>query len=80
MTIEEYASKWAVVEHRAVAEYDYKEFCTPSRRDIFYRWAVDDPDSPIAAALKAGTPEQEVAEKFDAAYQDMLTLLDRMEG
>lgn len=79
MTIEEYASKWAVVEHRAVAEYD-KEFCTPSRQSIFYRWAVDDPDSPIAAALKAGTPEQEVEGQFHAAYQDMLALLARMEG
>ena len=80
MTIEEYASKWAVVEYRAVAEYDYKEFCTPSRQSIFYRWAADDPDSPIAAALKDGVPEQEVEAQFDAAYQDMLAILSRMEG
>lgn len=78
MTIEEYAMKWATVDHGATL--NCPEYIAPSRRQIFFQWAVADPDSPIAAALKAGTPEQEVEGQFDAAYDLMLAMLRRMEG
>ena len=78
MTIEEYAMKWATVDHGATIKTP--EYIAPSRRQIFFQWAVADPDSPIAAALKAGTPEQEVETQFDAAYDLMLSMLRRMEG
>lgn len=78
ITIEEYASKWATVDHRAALKCP--EYIAPSRRQIFFQWAVADPDSPIAAALKDGVPEQEVETQFDDAYDQMLNILARMEG
>lgn len=79
MTIEEYASKWAVVEHRAVMEHDCNDFSSPSRQEIFYQWAVADKDSPIYWAILAGQDQMAVKEKFDTAYEQMLTLLERFD-
>jgi hypothetical protein len=82
MTIGEYASKWAVVEHNAlnnmgriVRGHEEEVIIRTERRTIFYQWAKDDPESPIAAALKRGIDEDSVESVFNNAYGDMLEML-----
>ena len=67
MTIAQYASKWAVVEHKAECR-NKPLWDRYGRQQIFFNWAVDDLDSPIRKAIDAG------------ASEEMMSLLARMEG
>lgn len=79
MTIAQYAAKWAVVEHKA--EYRNKPLWSGyDRQQIFFNWAVDDADSPIRKAIDAGANEEDVHDEFDVAFEEMMSLLARMEG
>lgn len=89
MTIGEYASKWAVVEHNAlknlggdarmpVTTFD-SVVIRQERRSIFYEWAKADPDSPIADALNRGIDEDKVEKTFCDAYNDMLQILWKLD-
>jgi hypothetical protein len=81
MTIGEYAEKWAVVESRALEklpnpqpfQYEFRSW----RLEIFYEWAKDDKDSPIAEALRDGVPDDQVFGEFSNAYSDMLAILHK---
>jgi hypothetical protein len=92
MTIGEYAEKWAVVENRALEKISNPPsnrksgFCSVNplqyefrswRLEIFYEWAKDDKDSPIAEALRNGVPNDEVFGEFENAYSDMLAILHK---
>jgi len=82
ITIQEYASKLAVLEHRSIlAEgLDGLNTIRDYRRAIFFEWAKDDKDSPLAEAIRNGTPEQEVEESFNSSYNDMLRVLWKLDG
>lgn len=86
-TIQEYASKLAVLEHRSILAEGMEgppmacfSLVREYRRSIFFGWAKDDPDSPIADAIRNGTPEQEVEESFNSSYNDMLAVLWKLDG
>jgi hypothetical protein len=89
MTIEEYASKWAVVEHQALAKLgrEPQHYSHPARdfyiredrRKIFFEWAKDDPESPIADALRDGTDPSKVEKAFGEAYLAMLQILWKLD-
>jgi hypothetical protein len=89
MTIGEYASKWAVVEHNALknlgsnsrmpSTHEEAVLIRVERRTIFFEWAKDDPESPIAEALKNGTDEDSVEDEFNSAYGDMLQILWKLD-
>ena len=79
MTIGQYASKWAVVEHKA--EYRNRPLWSRyDRQQIFFNWAVDDLESPIRKAIDSGAIEEDIHAEFDAAFEEMMSLLARMEG
>lgn len=79
MTIAQYASKWAVVEHRANLKNN-PLWVRATRQNIFFQWAEADEDSPIFKALQKGANRDDIKDKFDAAFDQMMTLLSKMEG
>jgi hypothetical protein len=80
MTIGEYAAKWAIVEHRALEKIPNNQLdyiFRSGRLEIFYEWAKDDKESPIAEALRNGVPDEQVYEEFSNTYGDMLAILHK---
>ena len=75
--LDQYAAKWATAEHQGTKRpSDY----IGSAKSVFFEWARDDKDSPVAKLMSVGVSEDTVKSLFDNAFKDQLELLRKLDA
>lgn len=70
MTIEQYATTYAIIESGAIH----------SSMNTFFKWAKEDKESPIAKAIESGDTEEKVWETYLNAYTDAQKIIAKFES